>query len=131
MPHYVVERLAEALDRRAGRGLAGSRILLLGMAYKKNVDDLRESPSLKLIELIESRGAEVDFHDAFIAEIPLTREYPALAGRQSVNLEAAMLASYDAVLIATDHDQIDYRLVVIGQDLSWIRETPAGVRAAH
>ena len=72
----------------------------------------RESPSLKLMELIESRGAEVDYHDPFIAEIPLTREHAALAGRQSVDLEAAMLASYDAVLIATDHDQIDYRLIV-------------------
>ena len=58
MPHYVVERLAEALDRRNSRGLNGARILLIGLAYKRNIDDMRESPSFKLIELIEKRGAQ-------------------------------------------------------------------------
>jgi UDP-N-acetyl-D-glucosamine dehydrogenase len=108
----VVERLIETLDRRLGKGLSASRILLLGIAYKKNVDDMRESPSLKLIELMEARGAHVDYHDPFIPVIPSTREHAALAGRKSVPLDAETVAGYDAVLIATDHDDVDYRSLV-------------------
>ncbi|MCF4167342.1 nucleotide sugar dehydrogenase [Zavarzinia compransoris] len=109
MPRHVVDRLAEALDRRFKRGLNGSRILLLGIAYKKNVDDTRESASLKLIELIEDRGGAVDFHDPHATVIPRTREHAPLAGRRSVELTPETLAGYDAVLIATDHDAVDYR----------------------
>ncbi|MDJ1160258.1 nucleotide sugar dehydrogenase [Chelatococcus sp. SYSU_G07232] len=112
MPRFVVDRLAEALDRHARRGLNGARILVLGVAYKKNVDDMRESPSLKLIELIEERGAATDYHDPFIPVIPMTREHAALANRKSVSLDAETLAGYDAVLIATDHDTVDYAHVV-------------------
>ena len=112
MPGYVVERLIETLDRRLGKGLSASRVLLLGIAYKKNVDDMRESPSLKLIEMIEARGADVDYHDPFIPVIPPTREHAALAGRKSVALDAKTVAGYDAVLIATDHDDVDYRSLV-------------------
>jgi UDP-N-acetyl-D-glucosamine dehydrogenase len=111
MPYYVVNKLAEAVDR-SGRAFTGSRILMLGIAYKKNVDDMRESPSLKLIELIEGRGAQVDYFDPYIPVIPMTREHAELAGRRSVALDAKTLAGYDAVLIATDHDNVDYHLVV-------------------
>src|SRR5262245_65577279 len=106
MPYLVVAKLAEAVDRRLGRGLNGARILVLGVAYKKNVDDMRESPSLKLIELIEARGANVDYHDPFVPMIPPTRDHPALAGRLSVPLTSSAMRSYDAVLIATDRDDI-------------------------
>ncbi|MFC4171908.1 nucleotide sugar dehydrogenase [Microvirga sp. GCM10011540] len=111
MPYYVVNKLAEAVDK-GGKPFTGSRILLLGVAYKKNVDDMRESPSLKLMELIEARGAQVDYHDPYIPEIPRTRKHADLMGRRSVALDAPTLAAYDAVLIATDHDNVDYRLVV-------------------
>ncbi len=110
MPYYVVERLAEAVDR-SGKPFSASRILMLGAAYKKNVDDMRESPSLKLIELIEARGASVDYHDPHIPELPPTRRHAPLAGRRSVPLTAETIAAYDAVLIATDHDNVDYRLI--------------------
>jgi UDP-N-acetyl-D-glucosamine dehydrogenase len=93
---------------RPGAGIKGARVLLLGIAYKKNVDDIRESPSLKLIELLEARGAAVDYSDPFVPVIPQTREHAALAGRVSMPLDAASLAGYDAVLIATDHDGIRY-----------------------
>jgi UDP-N-acetyl-D-glucosamine dehydrogenase len=73
---------------------------------------MRESPSLKLIELIEARGAHVDFFDPYIPVIPMTREHAELAGRRSVSLDAKTIAGYDAVLIATDHDNVDYKLVV-------------------
>jgi UDP-N-acetyl-D-glucosamine dehydrogenase len=112
MPRVVVERLVEALERRLGRPLSGSRILIIGLAYKRNIDDLRESPSLKLIELLEARGAKADYHDPYIASIPSTREHAALAGRTSIALGTADLAGYDAMLIATDHDGIDYSELV-------------------
>ena len=111
MPYHVVDRLAEALDRQTGRGLNGARILMLGLAYKKNVEDTRESPSLKLMELIEARGAAVAFHDPFVPKIPKTREHASLAGRASQALTAQTLAGYDAVLLATDHDDVDYALI--------------------
>jgi UDP-N-acetyl-D-glucosamine dehydrogenase len=112
MPRLVVRKLAESMDRRLKRGLNGARVLILGIAYKKNVDDTRESPALRLIELIEEHGAHVDFHDPFIPVIPMTREHSALANRRSVPLTAEQVAGYDSVLIATDHDAVDYALVV-------------------
>src|SRR6185437_11168848 len=109
MPSYVVERLIEAVDRRLGKGMTGARVLLLGLAYKKNVDDTRESPSLKLIELLEARGATVDFYDPYVPIIPRTREHAGLAGRSCIAWTAEALSKYDAALIATDHDAVDYR----------------------
>lgn len=111
MPYHVVNKLAEALDRTVGKGLSSSRVLVMGIAYKKNIDDMRESPSLKLIELIENRGAHVEYHDPFIPVIPRTREHAELAGRKSAAFDAATLADFDAVLIATDHDGVDYNLL--------------------
>ena len=111
MPNWVIDRLVRALDAIGGRGLRGARILLAGLAYKKNVDDMRESPSLKLIELIESRGGEVDYHDPYIPVVPVTREHAALAGRRSVGWDAESIAAYDAVLISTDHDNVDYEVL--------------------
>ena len=108
MPRHVVGRLAEALDVRLGKALSRSRVLVVGLAYKKNVPDIRESPSLKLIELIEERKGAADYHDPFVAEIPKTREYMALKGRRSVPLDEATVRGYDAVLISTDHDAVDY-----------------------
>ncbi|KQV70427.1 nucleotide sugar dehydrogenase [Rhizobium sp. Root1220] len=117
MPRYVVGKLAESLDIRAGKALSRSRVLVLGLAYKKNVADIRESPSLRLIEIIEERGGKADYHDPFVAEIPTTREYQALKGRQSVELTREALGGYDAVLIATDHDQVDYDLLAASASL--------------
>ncbi|KQV38080.1 MULTISPECIES: nucleotide sugar dehydrogenase [unclassified Rhizobium] len=108
MPRHVIGRLAEALDRQLGKALSRSKVLVVGLAYKKNVPDIRESPSLKLIELIEERGGAASYHDPFVPEIPKTREYLALKGRKSVPLDAANVGAFDAVLIATDHDDIDY-----------------------
>ncbi|WP_453602259.1 UDP binding domain-containing protein, partial [Streptomyces sp. NPDC055722] len=108
MPRYVVGNLAESLDRRSGKALSRSRVLIIGLAYKKNVPDIRESPSLRLIELIEERGGRADYHDPFVPEIPTTREFMALKGRRSAELTEAVVKSYDAVLVSTDHDGIDY-----------------------
>ncbi|MGL5113907.1 MAG: nucleotide sugar dehydrogenase, partial [Beijerinckiaceae bacterium] len=112
MPQYVVDRVAEGLDRRLGKGLSRSRILVMGISYKKNIDDMRESPSLRLMDLLEERGATVGYHDPFVPVIRPTREHPHLAGRVSEQLTAETVDAYDAVLIATDHDGIDYAALV-------------------
>lgn len=108
MPEHVVAETAKALDMRSRKGLNGSRLLMLGLAYKKNVDDIRESPALRLIDLFEARGAHVAFFDPYVTQISSTREHPNLTGRvgQAWDLEA--FATYDAVVIATDHDGLDY-----------------------
>src|SRR5205823_9118009 len=111
MPSHVIGRLERALDRTLGLPLSKARILILGLAFKRNVSDIRESPSLKLMELLEERGATVDYHDPHVAEIPSTREYTRFKGRRSVPLSPATIADRDAVLVATDHDALDYRLV--------------------
>lgn len=111
MPEYVVARLTEELDRRFRKGLNGARILLLGVAYKKNVDDTRESPAFAIWERLRERGAEVAYHDPHVPVIPKTREHAALAGTASVPLTPGNLAGFDAVLIVTDHDAVDYRLL--------------------
>ncbi|MFA6968858.1 nucleotide sugar dehydrogenase [Bosea sp. (in: a-proteobacteria)] len=112
MPYRVVDRLAELVDARLRRSFSGSRILVVGLAYKKNVEDMRESPALKLIELIESRGAQAAYHDPHIPAIRKSRKHGALAARASTPLTAESLAGFDAVLIATDHDEVDYTLIV-------------------
>ncbi len=111
MPRYVVEKLRDALDSR-GKPLRKSRILVLGLAYKKDVGDSRESPSFEIIELLLHHGAAVSYHDPFIAAAPLMRSWPNLPPLRSVPLTAATLKSTDAVIIATDHTQVDYDLVV-------------------
>lgn len=111
MPNHIINETHKALDRVHRKGFSGSRILVLGLAYKKNVDDLRESPSLRLMELLEERGASADFYDPFIATVPNTREHPTLNGRNGVAWNLDAFASYDAVLIATDHDGVDYKAI--------------------
>ena len=84
----------------------------MGIAYKKNVDDMRESPSLVLTEMLHERGAEVEYHDPYVPEIMRTREHPELAGMRSVSLTPESVGAYDAVLISTDHDDVDYDTLV-------------------
>jgi len=112
MPFHVVARLAEALDREFRKGLHGSRILLLGVAYKRNVDDTRESPAFAIWELLRRRGAEVAYHDPHIPVIPKTREHGTLAGIRSLALTPEILARFDAAVIVTDHDAIDYGVLL-------------------
>ncbi|MBY0610957.1 MAG: nucleotide sugar dehydrogenase [Beijerinckiaceae bacterium] len=112
MPLLVVDKLRLALDQASGRGLNGTSILMIGAAYKKNVDDIRESPALALMEMLEQAGAKVAFFDPLVPVIPMTREHSALAGRASIDLTSATVAVHDAVLIVTDHDEIDYDLIV-------------------
>jgi UDP-N-acetyl-D-glucosamine dehydrogenase len=109
MPDYVIGRVATALNDRK-KAINGAKILVLGLAYKKDVDDLRESPSIHLIEKLQERGAKVDYNDPHIPKTPKQREHN--LGMTSKKLSAAMLKSYDCVLIATDHTAYDYDWIV-------------------
>lgn len=112
MPHYVIERLREELDVRFSKGLKGSKVLILGMAYKKNIEDVRESPSLVVYELLKSKNASVDFYDAHVSEIPEIPEHRELSGLKSIRLTEEVLKTYDAVLICTDHDDLNYEFIL-------------------
>jgi UDP-N-acetyl-D-glucosamine dehydrogenase len=87
-------------------------VLLAGLAYKRDVEDTRESPALKIIELLEVRGAAVSYYDPFVPEIPPTREHGKLAGRRSISWLAAAIARFDMAIICTDHTSVDYGLLV-------------------
>ena len=111
MPQLVVGKMAQALSLISQKALNGANILIIGMAYKKNVDDMRESPSLVLTELLEAEGANVAFHDPFVPIIPHTREHDELAGRESVDLTPETVSGFDVVLISTNHDGLDYQML--------------------
>lgn len=111
MPRFVVTRLAETLDGRFGRALKDAKILLLGMAYKKNVSDIRESPSFTIMELLQKRQADLSFHDPHVDAVPPTREHAAFTGMASVALTPEIVAAADAVIVVTDHDNVDYDMV--------------------
>ena len=110
MPEYVITRLAEALND-AGKPIKGSHICILGMAYKKDVDDPRESPSFVLLEMLLSRGAIVTYNDPHIPKLPAMRHHD-VPDMSSTDLTSKFLASQDVVLIATDHSAYDYDFVV-------------------
>ena len=112
MPKHVIYKLAEALSQRKKMALNGAQILVVGVAYKKNVDDIRESPSLDLMEMLEQQGADCKYFDPFVPTIRPTRKHPVLTGMKSIEWCAENLLAFDAVLIATDHDGIDWDLLV-------------------
>jgi UDP-N-acetyl-D-glucosamine dehydrogenase len=110
MPYHVVEAVAAALNDRQ-KSMKGSRILVLGVAYKKDVDDLRESPSLKILELLQARGACVDYNDPYFPALFKMRHFD-YSGMRSADISPENLAGYDCVLIATDHTAYDYQSIV-------------------
>ena len=105
MPYWVCQRLLETLSLR-GVAMKGARLLVVGIAYKKNVDDDRESPAYKIIQILSGYGATVDYHDPYVPTIRAPRNHPELGGKRSVDLGQAK--DYDAVLVVTDHDDIDW-----------------------
>src|SRR5207249_2439469 len=107
MPEHVVRAVADALNTRC-KAINGSKILILGLAYKPNVDDERESPSYALMKLLAERGAEVAYYDPYVPVIKPTREHPQFAGKKSVEWNRATIAAFDLVLIATNHSSVNY-----------------------
>lgn len=110
MPFYVVDRLQHALNDRA-KPVKGSRVLLLGMAYKKNVGDTRESPAFPIAQRLLELGALLSYHDPFLQEVPETRSWPGRPDMRSLPLTAENLTRQDAVVVVTDHTDVDYALV--------------------
>src|SRR4029077_19304986 len=108
MPEYVVQRVAEALNFHR-KPLNGSRVLILGLAYKPNVDDERESPSYVLMNLLSERGAGVEYYDPYVPVIKPTREHSRWAGKESITWNRVAVEAFDLVLIATNHANIDYQ----------------------
>jgi UDP-N-acetyl-D-glucosamine dehydrogenase len=111
MPQYVVNRLAEFLNQQR-KPINGTRIAMLGVAYKKDVDDPRESPSFELMKLLLERGAVLTYNDPHVPDLPKMRHYPDLPAMTSQELTADYLASHDCVVIATDHSAYDYDFIV-------------------
>ncbi len=109
MPYYVILKVSESLNS-IGKSIKNSRILVLGLAYKKNVDDLRESPSLELIDILFEKGAIVNYSDPYFESIPNTRKYNIQLNSRSLNAET--LKEMDLILLATDHDNFDYDLIM-------------------
>jgi len=108
MPLWVVDKITEALNRHQ-KAVNGSRILILGVAYKKNVDDMRESPSLELMNRLLERGAHIEYSDPHVAKLPKFRKYTFQLN--SIDLTPTELASFDAIVLATAHDAFDYALI--------------------
>lgn len=129
MPHYVVNKVMEALNERK-KSLKGSKVLVLGLAYKPDIDDVRESPSLELIELLKERGAKVDYNDPYIPRTRKMREYD--LKMTSRPLSEAMLRKYDCVLISTNHSTYDYEWIVRHSKLVVdTRNATAGVKGGR
>jgi UDP-N-acetyl-D-glucosamine dehydrogenase len=110
MPHYVVQRIAETLNEEA-KSIRGSKILILGVAYKKDVDDMRESPALEIMKLLRERGADLTYSDPYVPRFRKMREHD-LSHMASVPLNEGTLRAADLVLITTDHSSVDYQAVV-------------------
>ncbi|WP_374325622.1 nucleotide sugar dehydrogenase [Aquipseudomonas alcaligenes] len=108
MPHWVVQKVADALNEH-GKAVKGSRILVLGLAYKKNIDDSRESPAVEIMELLHGKGAQVDYADPHVPAFPKKRDYH--FDLKSIELSPKNIASYDCLVLATDHDSFDYELL--------------------
>ena len=108
MPAYVVEKAITVLNS-IGKSLKGSRILLLGISYKKNIDDTRESPSVEILKLLKDRGSKVEYSDPFFHQFPKMRDYN--FDLKSIELTSKEIASFDLVILSTDHDSFDYEII--------------------
>ena len=108
MPAYVVNKVIEGLNNFS-KALKGSKLLVLGISYKKNVDDMRESPSVEIMQLLKDKGAKVDYSDKYFKEFPSMRKFNFCL--KSVQITAEVLNNYDAIILATDHDYFDYDLI--------------------
>jgi UDP-N-acetyl-D-glucosamine dehydrogenase len=127
MPYFVVENIIEAMSQQ-GKALSGSRVLVLGLAYKRDIDDLRESPALTIIELLQKRGAQVEYNDPFFPSVGQGRKYA--LNMTSTPLEK--IPEFDCVVIVTDHSQYDYRTIVANARLVVdTRNATKGIEAQH
>ena len=131
MPSYVVQKTSDALNQ-SGKPLKNSKVLILGIAYKKNIDDMRESPSVEVMKLLQQKGAKISYSDPFFPTFPSMRKYSFNLHSQSITQES--LSKNDAVILATDHDSFDYELILENSPLlidtrGRFQESPNVIRA--
>ena len=127
MPHYVVDKVADALNTRR-KALNGSRVLVAGVAYKRDIDDMRESPALDVIHLLETKGATVDYADPYVPEVH-AREWLGRRDMKAVEIKRGLYRQYDCVVIVTDHKNFDYDTMVAEADL--IVDTRNAIKKPH
>jgi UDP-N-acetyl-D-glucosamine dehydrogenase len=127
MPHYVVQKVVDALNTRR-KALNGSRVLVAGIAYKRDIDDMRESPALDVMHLLEVKGAQVDYADPCVPEVH-GREWPGHRDLQAIEIKHGTYEQYDCVVIVTDHKTFDYDAMVAGADL--IVDTRNAIKQRH
>jgi UDP-N-acetyl-D-glucosamine dehydrogenase len=126
MPQWVISKIVEALNAQ-DRAVKGAKILILGIAYKKNVDDMRESPAVEIMQLLQNRGATIMYSDPYVSQFPVMRKY--VFNLESVSITSELLAEIDCVVIATDHDEFNYDL--IQQHSRLIVDTRGRYRLTH
>jgi UDP-N-acetyl-D-glucosamine dehydrogenase len=126
MPQWVISKIVEALNSQ-DQAVKGAKILILGIAYKKNVDDMRESPAVEIMQLLQNRGANIMYSDPYVSQFPVMRKY--VFDLASVSITSELLAEIDCVVIATDHDEFNYDL--IQQHSRLIVDTRGRYRLAH
>jgi UDP-N-acetyl-D-glucosamine dehydrogenase len=127
MPHYVVEKVVDALNTRR-KAINGSRILVAGVAYKRDIDDMRESPALDVMHLLESKGARVEYADPYVPELH-GREWPGRRDMVATEIKRGVYKQYDCVVIVTDHKTFDYDAMVAEADL--IVDTRNAIKKPH
>jgi UDP-N-acetyl-D-glucosamine dehydrogenase len=127
MPHYVVEKVADALNTRR-KAINGAKILVAGVAYKRDIDDMRESPALDVMGLLHAKGAAVSYADPFVPEVH-GREWPGGFDIRAVDLTRGSIGQYDCVVIATEHKAFDYTALVAEADL--IVDTRNAIKEPH
>ena len=111
MPNYVVEKIIYALSESSKLSINGSNILIIGLSYKKDIDDMRESPSIKIIEKLNKLGSQVSFHDSYIKDVSSYSIRKQLHHDKSIDLTKESIEKYDAIVISTNHSNIDYSLI--------------------
>tara|TARA_B110000444_G_C18805910_1_gene579936 strand:+ start:80 stop:1396 length:1317 start_codon:yes stop_codon:yes gene_type:complete len=108
MPNFVIEKLESNLSIELKKPTNGSKILVIGMSYKKDIDDIRESPAIKIIDILKSKNAKVNYHDNFVKQLPPIKNFPSLKGMKSIPLTIKNIQSNDIILILTNHSYIDF-----------------------
>ncbi len=128
MPYYVIDKTIEALNAHK-KALNGSKILVIGLAYKPDVDDMRESPTFKIFDLLKERGAQVEYYDNYIPEIPSSREHLEWTGTKSISWQEDIISKFDAVVISTNHSEINYQQ--LGEWCNCIIDTRNAMKDYH
>ena len=111
MPFFVVSKISKALNDSANKSVKNSKIILVGLSYKKDIDDTRETPSLVIMKELIKRGASVDYHDPFVHKIGIMRDHIDLKGKRSVKLTKETIKSYDLIVICTNHSNLNLKLI--------------------